>query len=92
MELSDYTGKPCRSRQAYEFIPKRKHSLDLEKSAKLLKSEDVYLEVVSPYLLMLNLDGTSLSLFKSGKIIVKETKDAEKARKIAEKLVSRLIN
>jgi len=92
LELSDFTGKPCRSRLAYEFVPKRKHSLNLEKAAKNLKKNDVMMDVVSPYLLMMSLDGKSLSLFKSGKIIVKETKNAAKARKIAEKLVSHLNN
>jgi len=86
MKLSDFVAKPCKSRVAFEFVPKRKARLDLEKVAENLKKHDVFIEAETPFLLVLKM-GSSISLFQSGKIIVKETNVESDARKIAEKLV-----
>jgi len=90
IELSNFIGQPCQSRIAYEFLPKKKYKLDLGKTAKTLKKNEVFIELESPYLLMLKIAGTNISLFKSGKIIVKSTNDKKEARKIAEKLISKM--
>ncbi len=86
--LRDFTGQPCKSRLAFEFIPKRKHALALEPIATTLRNNGVNVEVEAPFLLMLHMDGHGVSLFKSGKIIVKDTTEKETARKIAEELVA----
>ena len=90
MELSKFVGQPCKSRLAYEFVPKKDYKLNLEIVAKTLKEHEVYIEIEAPYLLMLKLAGKNVSLFKSGKIIVKSTNDKSKARKVAEKLISKM--
>ena len=90
MELSNFVGQPCQSRLAYEFVPKKDYRLDLTKVARNLKENEVYIEIEAPYLLMLRLAGKNVSLFKSGKIIVKSTNDKSKARQVAEKLISKM--
>lgn len=90
LELSKFVGQPCQSRLAYEFVPKKDHNLNLESVAKTLKENEVYIEIEAPYLLMLKLGGKNVSLFKSGKIIVKSTNDKTQARKVAEKLISKM--
>lgn len=89
MKLSDFVAKPCKSRIAFEFVPKHKTRLDLEKVVQNLKSNGVFIEAETPFLLVLKM-GSSISLFQSGKIIVKETNVEKDARKIAEKLVKML--
>ncbi|HZX20378.1 MAG TPA: hypothetical protein VFF13_05170 [archaeon] len=90
LELNDFTGQPCKSRVAYEFLPKKDAQLNLEQVAKKLKENEVYIEIEAPYLLMLKVNGKDVSLFKSGKIIVKSTQNKTKARKIAEKLIMKM--
>ena len=90
IELSDFTGQPCRSRLAYEFVPKKENKLNLEKIVEKLRKNEVFIELDTPYLLMLKIGGKNVSLFKSGKIIVKETKDKKMAKKIAETLIKKM--
>ncbi|HLC36658.1 MAG TPA: hypothetical protein VJK05_03575 [archaeon] len=90
LELSDFVGQPCKSRVAYEFIPKKKMNLNLEELSKKLENQDVYIEISTPFLLILKLNGQNISLFSSGKMIIKELKEPKKAREIAEKLVEKI--
>ncbi|MFH1545556.1 MAG: hypothetical protein ABIE23_05755 [archaeon] len=90
MKLKDFTGKACNSRTAFEFIPKKKNKLDLSEIAEKLKEKEVFIEIETPFLLILRMGGKTLSFFKSGKILVKETPIEEDAKKIAEELMSKL--
>jgi len=90
MELSNFTGQPCKSRIAYEFVPEKRNNLDLKKIAQTLEQNSVFIDLESPHLLMVKIAGTNVSLFKSGKLIVKNTNDKKEARKIAEKLISKI--
>lgn len=90
LELSDFVGQPCNSRLAYEFVPKKSHNLNLEDVARKLRENEVFVEMETPQLLMLKIGGKGVSLFKSGKIIVKSTNEKQVARNIAEKLVSKI--
>ena len=90
MELKDFIGQPCKSKSDYEFIPKKSQQLNLNQIASKLKNNGIEIEIETPYLLMLRVDLKSVSFFKSGKIIVKTVFEPEKARKIAEKVISSL--
>jgi len=89
MELSDFTGKPCRSKMAYEFLPKKKVLIDLEKASSEL-SLIGNIEVTTKVLLMLRIEPCTVSLFPSGKILVRGEREEGKAKRIAEKLVKAL--
>lgn len=91
MELSDFVGKPCKSRVAFEFIPKKKTKLDLDAIAKKLKAKGVFIEVETQFLLILKIE-VPITLFQTGKILIKETNQEKDARKIAEKLVKAIKN
>ena len=90
MELDQFTGRPCKSSLAFEFLPKKKEKLDLASAAKQLRMAKVEVEVETPVLLMVKLECTDLSLFRNGKIMVKETREEAKAREKAEKLLKLL--
>lgn len=87
MELADYTGKPCRTKMAYEFLPKKPVGINLEKA-----SEEVSLiaavEVKTKVLLMLKLDYATISLFPSGKLLIRGERDENKSKEIAKKILS----
>jgi len=90
MELKDFVGKPCKSRMAFEFIPKKKQKLGLGKIAEVLREKEVMVEIETPFLLILKFKGKDISLFRSGKIIVKETSEEKEAKKTAEELIKKI--
>lgn len=87
LELDDFTGKPCRSKSAYEFIPKKKARIDLEKAAVEL-SNIATIELRSKILILAKLENATISLFESGKLLIRNELDEKKARKIAQKIIS----
>ena len=90
MELKDFVGQPCKSRLAFEFIPRQAHSIDLNPVAQALQKKGVILETQVPFLLTFRLNGFPVSFFRSGKIIVKNTNDPQEAKKIALDLIGLL--
>lgn len=88
IELKDFTGKPCRTKSAFEFLPKQRLELDLEKTALTLRSEGIFVEAETPFVLMLKSGDFSVSFFRSGKILVKNVQEELKARQIAETIVN----
>lgn len=82
--------EPCKSRLAFEFLPKKKQSLDLKQIGVSLKKNGVLIDVETTFLIMARVGGSGVSLFKSGKIIVKDTNIEKEARKIAELLIKKM--
>jgi len=89
MELDEFTGQPCRTKLAYEFIPKKTLKIDLKKAEEEL-CNTCTIEISTKMLLMLKIDNCTVSLFPSGKLLVRGEKEEEKARKIAKKAVQPL--
>lgn len=90
MNLSSFVGKPCKSRLAFEFIPKKKTNLKLKDVAEKLRQAEVFVEIETPFLLILRTCGKEASLFRSGKIIVKETNIESEAKKIAKRIAEKI--
>jgi len=89
MEIAEYTGKPCRTKMAYEFLPKKSIKVNLEKACEEIKPP-VIIEVKTKVLLMLKLDYATISLFPSGKLLVRGEREEEKAKELARRILSNL--
>jgi len=89
VELSDFVGKPCKSRVAYEFRPKKEIRIDLGKAAETLRKE-FSIELESKLLIIIAIDAHRVSIFPSGKILVRGEREEDKARKLAEKILKNL--
>ena len=89
MELSDFTGKPCRTKLAYEFLPKHTMQIDSEKASEEI-SKIAQIEVKTKVLLMIKIDYCTISLFPSGKLLVRGEREEAKAKEIAKKVVGAL--
>jgi len=74
---------------AYEFLPKHKLKVNLDKACAEL-GETCTIEVTSKVLAIVRIDGKTVSLFPSGKLLVRGEKEENAARKIAEKVVKTL--
>ena len=88
MELSEFVGQPCKTQLAFEFFPKKPVSLGLQKVAAGLKKSKLLVDFETPVFVGVVVDATSVSIFRNGKILVKDTKDKIFAQKIAEKILS----
>lgn len=77
----------CRGRTGYEFIPKRRNALDLGALAGRLEACNIAVEANTPHLLIVKVNGTGVSVFASGKLIVKDIESKEGAEKIAMQLI-----
>jgi len=89
MELADFTGKPCRTKLAYEFLPKHPMQINLEKASEEIASVAI-VEVKTKVLLMIKIDFCTVSLFPSGKLLVRGEREEEKAKEIAKKVIGTL--
>ncbi len=90
MELNEFTAKSCMSKTACEFIPKKKETLNLTETAQKLREKEVMIDIETPYLLIIKFKGKNISLFKSGKIIIKETPEEKEGKEIAKELMEKL--
>ncbi|MCX6801282.1 MAG: hypothetical protein NTZ73_03780 [Candidatus Diapherotrites archaeon] len=86
VELGDFVGKPCKSRVAFEFRPKREVKIDLAAAGEALRKE-FSIELESKLLLIVGIESHRVSIFPSGKILVRGEREEAKARKLAEKIV-----
>ena len=89
-ELKDFIAKPCSSRTGYDFLPKQSFSLPLNQVACFFRSQGIFVEADTPVVLLLSINSVSTSLFKTGKILVKDLKEESEAKIIAEKVVQAL--
>ena len=85
-KLKDFTGKTCKGHTAFEFQPKAKKDINLGKFKDCLCQKGIAPEACTPLVVIFKCDDCTVSLFKSGKILVKE-KTEEKAKQVAEKIM-----
>jgi ArsR family metal-binding transcriptional regulator len=77
--------RPCATKAAYEGILKRKVSLNLTEFSDKLKDKGYELIAVTNYVMVVR-KGYELTIFPSGRVIVKDIDDLESAKVIIEKL------
>ncbi|MEM4663101.1 MAG: hypothetical protein QXM75_03710 [Candidatus Diapherotrites archaeon] len=79
LKADDFTKSSCKGENAFAFIPKKKLTLDLKKIRKGLEEKGAKVIAETPFLLMIRFRSAGVSLFKSGKVIVKglNEKDCE---------------
>ena len=86
MKLKDFTGKPCRAKVAYEFLPNKKMQLNLNEIQEHIEKKFI-IEVKSKILLIIKVEDKTVSLFASGKLLVRGEREEKKAMEIAKKIV-----
>ena len=86
-EFCDFSCKPCRGRFGFEFSPKEGLDLDLGGVCEMLQTEGMVIEAKSPYLATIKFRNAKITLFRSGKVLVKEAGGEARAREIAENLL-----
>lgn len=86
-EFCDFSCKPCRGRFGFEFSPKEPLQLDMAAVCGKLRGGGTQVEMESAYLAKLVFMGAKITLFRSGKVLVKEAGGEGRAREIADELL-----
>ena len=81
LKAEDFLGKPCRTKAAFEFIPKRNLKFDLGKLAGKFREKGIEIEAETPFMLILKVDGTGIELFENGQVTVKGILEESRAKK-----------
>jgi len=87
MQVNDFLIEGCSSSVALEAIPKKSFSFDLKAIAEKLESNGINLEINTPVVLIFNFNGFPVSLYKHGKIIIKNIQEEEKFKELLKKLL-----
>ncbi|MFH0969947.1 MAG: hypothetical protein V1776_00590 [Candidatus Diapherotrites archaeon] len=66
-----YKGRLCDSNLSYEFIPKEETRFPLKKTGNEIKENGHPLDILTEFVLVLRVQGISVSIYPSGKILVK---------------------
>ncbi|MCD6478867.1 MAG: hypothetical protein J7L44_03200 [Candidatus Diapherotrites archaeon] len=86
LKLKDFVIDPCKSDKAIAFMPQKKVELPLSELAEKLSEGGASIQAETPFVLIFRFRNASISLFKSGKLLVKEL-DENKAKEIVETIL-----
>jgi len=86
LKLKDFVIDSCRSDKAIAFMPQKKVELPLSELAKKLSESGASVQAETPFVLIFRFQNTSISLFKSGKLLVKDV-DENEAKEIVETIL-----
>ncbi len=89
-QLKNFTGRICSGRTGYEFLPQNSTQLNLEELSKKLNKKGVFVEIETPDMLLIDFKGNDISIFKTGKILIKNIASEAEAKKIANLLMQSL--
>jgi|Deesub1362B_J571_1020462.scaffolds.fasta_scaffold00012_196 ArsR family metal-binding transcriptional regulator len=78
-------AKPCTSMKAINITPEERYDIDLEELCECLAEKGYQIKKVTRFLALVK-KTYDISLFPSGKIIVKDTDDKGEALKIAQEI------
>ena len=80
MKNDIFIFKPCTTGDAFQGVVKRHVKINLSKAEKILKEEGYKIEVLLHDLIIAKKD-YPINIFKDGRILLKNIKDEEKAKK-----------
>lgn len=85
-----FNGRLCDSRLSYEFFPEPSLKLPLAKLGNELEDAGWPMSIKTPFVLVFNVAGVRVSLFPSGKILVKNVHVESEAQKIFKRVLAEL--
>ena len=85
-----YRARLCDSNLSYEFYTEPYLSLDLNKLGKELEERGLQLRIRTPFILTFLMEGVDVSLFPSGKILVKNVSVEKKAQNVFKQVIKKL--
>ncbi|HLD58647.1 MAG TPA: hypothetical protein VI977_03335 [archaeon] len=87
--LKDFSAKKKKA-AFFEFVPKKRHSLDFEQILDRLRRHYVLITVETNEILVVRFLKAKITLFKSGILTVEKIKTAARAKKILQKFLEKI--
>lgn len=85
-----FKGQLCDSRLSYEFFPNPYLALPLAQIGNELEDAGWPMRIKTPFVLVFNVSGVRVSLYPSGKILVKNVSVEAEAKKIFKMVLEKL--
>ena len=82
-----FKGQLCDSQLSYEFAPKKEYALPLRALGDELEQNGHFLDIKTPFVLVLQISGAKVSLYSTGKILVKHVNVEKRAETIFHTLI-----
>lgn len=85
-----FQGKLCDSNLSYEFFPRSPMKLPLKKLGEEMRDVGQVFDIRTEFVLVFPLKGVKVSLYPSGKVLVKNVNEEEKAKDVMKALLTLL--
>jgi len=89
LKIGDYAENFCKADKSIAFIPHKKIEVPLAKLKEKLIEAKASITAETPFVLIFKFHGANVSIFKSGRILVKEVEEKE-AKRILKRLLELL--
>ena len=90
LRIPFYRAQLCDSGLSYEFVPAHALELALQKIGEELHAQKLFVEIVTPFIVTLRMEDVKMSLYPSGKILVKHVSAKKEAERRFKRLLSAL--
>lgn len=77
-----FQGRLCDSNLSYEFFPREPVQLPLKALGKEMKENGQLFDIQTEFVLVFPIKGVKVSMYPSGKILVKNVSEGEKAQDV----------
>jgi ArsR family metal-binding transcriptional regulator len=85
-----FQGKLCDSNLSYEFFPRTPLRLPLKKVGEEMHANGQTFDIRTEFVLVFPIQGVKVSLYPSGKVLVKNVNEEEKAKGVMKALLTLL--
>ncbi len=90
MDEEFYIFKPCKTTAAFQGTLKKQISLDMNSVKRILEKEGYKIELALNDLVIAR-KGHIVNIYNTGKILIKNIEDEEKAKKVIESIYKKII-
>jgi len=90
MDLAGFEVRPCKNGLAFDVVPRKPLELNLAAVCARLREKGLEVEAETPAVALLKVKGKPLSLYKNGKIQVRQTREKAEAEALAREIVGLL--
>lgn len=90
LRIPFYKAQLCDSGLSYEFVPTKTLKLPLAKIGKELQSQPVFMEISTSFIITLKMEDVKMSLYPSGKVLVKHVSSKSEAERRFKRLIGAL--
>lgn len=82
-----FEGRLCESNVSYEFFPRAETKLPLDKLGREMEEKGLMCDIKTAFVITCKMSGVNVSIYPSGKILIKNINVEKDARKVFESVL-----